>query len=146
MQPDQVGMDLFANAHECLHECRPDLAAEKTARLQKCSDRRGIEVHLVLTQITEFGRPEAMPVGEQNHGRVPMPIAVGLRRLDQRLDLAGGQVLAGAKLGVWTPGRHNCSIYFGWRDQPQRRFCHENSPLPEWNCSYFLRTTNSLQG
>jgi hypothetical protein len=41
--------------------------------------------------------------------RVPMPVSIGLGRLDQGVDLAGRQVLAGPKLGVRAPGRSNCS-------------------------------------
>jgi hypothetical protein len=78
-----------------------------------------------------------MPEGQEDHGRVPVPVPVRLGRLDQGLDLAGRQVLPGAQLGVWAPGRSNCSIYFGWRDQLQMQFCHEKQPSPKLDCSKF---------
>jgi hypothetical protein len=35
------------------------------------------------------------------------------------------------KLGIRPPGRRNCSIYYGWRNQPECRLCHVNPPLSE---------------
>ena len=81
------------------------------------------EVDLVPAQVADFARPEPVPEGDQDHGRVPMAVAVGLGGLDQRLDLAGRQVLARAKLGVRPPGRRNCSENFSWRDQLECRSC-----------------------
>ena len=69
----------------------------------------GPELDLVPSQVAQLGRSQAMPEGDQDHGGVPVPVAVGLGRLDQGLDLAGGEVLPGAKLGVRTPCRRNCS-------------------------------------
>ncbi len=63
-----------------------------------------------------------MPEGHQDHGRVPEAIAVILRRLDQAFDLRLGQMLARPQLLVRRPFRSNCSIYGGWRDQPQAGF------------------------
>ena len=85
-----------------------------------------------------------MPVCDQDHGGVAVPIAVGLGSLDQGLDFARRQVLAAAKLGVRTPPWRNCSIYFGWRDQPQRRLCHMKSPCPNLNCDE-LRTVRKRE-
>jgi hypothetical protein len=53
-----------------------------------------------------------------------MAAAVAPGHLDQRLDLVGGEVLPGPKLGVFLPLGTNCSIYFGWRHHAQVRFCH----------------------
>jgi Pyruvate/2-oxoacid:ferredoxin oxidoreductase delta subunit len=52
-----------------------------------------------------------VPEGQQDHGRVPLPVSIGLCGFDQGLDLAGRQVLPGSKFGVRTSGRRNCSIY-----------------------------------
>jgi hypothetical protein len=41
-----------------------------------------------------------MPEGQQDHGRVPVTVAVRLGGLDQGLDLAGRQVLPGTKFGI----------------------------------------------
>ena len=69
----------------------------------------GRELNLVPAQIAKLGRPKPMPEGQEDHGRVPVPVPVGLGRLDQGVDLPGCQVLAGPKLGIRTPGRSNCS-------------------------------------
>ena len=55
-----------------------------------------------------------MPEGQQDHGRVPVPVSIGLGGFAQGLDLTRRQVFSGAKLGVWAPGRRNRSIYCGW--------------------------------
>src|SRR5260370_40337580 len=55
-------------------------------------------------------RPPATRAGMQkDHGRVPMTVSVGLGGIDRDLDLAGREMLAGAKLGVSSPCRRNCS-------------------------------------
>jgi hypothetical protein len=61
------------------------------------------EVDLVPAEVANLGRPEPVPEGDQDHGRVPMTVAVGLGGVDQGVDLAGRQVLAGAQLGVRPP-------------------------------------------
>jgi len=50
-----------------------------------------IEAHLVPAQVANLGRPEPVPKGDQDHGRIPMTVAVSLRGLDQGVDLAGCQ-------------------------------------------------------
>ena len=63
-----------------------------------------------------------------------MAVAVLRDRLDQLLDFVGDEVLAGA-LRVGCAMRRDCSIFSGWRDQPQVRFCHtERAPLDS-DCS-----------
>jgi hypothetical protein len=81
-------------------------------------------------QVAELGRPKPMPEGQQDHGRVPVTVAVRLGGLDQGLDLPGRQVLPGTKFGVGASGRRNCSIYFGWCDQPEVRLRHGKRPFP----------------
>jgi hypothetical protein len=77
----------------------------------------------------------AVPEGHEDHGRVPVTVPVGLGGLDQGLDLAGRQMLSGPKLGVRTPDRSNCSIYFGWRYQLEVRLRHGKRPSPNCDCS-----------
>jgi hypothetical protein len=96
---------------------------------------RGIELHLVPAQVAQLGHPKPVPEGQQDHGRVPVPPSIGLGGLDQGIDLAQRQVLPGADLGVGTAGRCNCSIYCGWRDEFEPRFCHEKLPPRNVNCS-----------
>jgi hypothetical protein len=62
-----------------------------------------------------------------------VPVAAG--GLEQVLDLAGGQVLAGAQVGVLLPLRSNCSFYFSWRDKLEVRFCHMKPMPPHEDCS-----------
>ena len=69
----------------------------------------GSELHLIPTKVAEFGRPQTMTKGDQDHGRVPAPVAIRLGRFDQSLDLAWGEVLPGSDLGVRTPTWSNCS-------------------------------------
>jgi hypothetical protein len=90
---------------------------------------RGVEFDLIPTEAADLGRPEPVPESDQDHGGVPMPVPVRLGGLDQGLDLARRHVLPGPSLGVRTPPRSNCSIYFSRRDQLEVRFCLENSPL-----------------
>ena len=86
-----------------------------------------------------------MPVGQKHHRAVPVTPAVALGRVHEVLDLGGGQILAGAELAVGEPFRGpfrgNCSIFGGWRDQPEVRFGHGFSPMPrrDWARSGGLR-------
>jgi hypothetical protein len=61
-------------------------------------------------------RRTSVPEGQQDHGRVSLPVSIGLCGLDQRFDLPGRQVLPRSKFGVGASGRRNCSIYFSRRD------------------------------
>jgi hypothetical protein len=68
-----------------------------------------------------------VPEGQQDHRRIPVAGAIAFGRLDQGVDFAGRQVLAGAKLGVSSTGRRalghlplkeggsNGSVFFSWR-------------------------------
>jgi hypothetical protein len=82
-----------------------------------------------------LGRAQPVPEGHEDHRRIPVAVPVGLGGVHERLDLAGCQVLPGAKFGVRAPARSNCSFYFGWRDQLEVRFCHEKQPSPNCYCS-----------
>jgi hypothetical protein len=83
--------------------------------------------------------------GEQGHSGVAVTVPVSLGRLDQLPDLVGGKVLARPQLDVLLSLRRNCSIYFSWRDQLEKRFCHGNPSPRHANCSYFTKITNSRQ-
>src|SRR5215467_12990960 len=59
---------------------------------------------LLPLQVADLRRPQAMAVGDQDHGRVAMPIAAVLARaVHQALDLALGEI---ASL--------DCQVYGGW--------------------------------
>ena len=85
-----------------------------------------------------------MPVGRQDHRGVPVAPAVSRGGFHQPLDLGFRQVLAGAQDCVGGPSGPDCSVYGGWRDQPEVPFGHVlRSPCPD-DCSYNARFTNSL--
>jgi hypothetical protein len=86
-------------------------------------EHRAIEVDLIPPQVADLSRPQPVPEGEQDHSRVTMAGAVAFGRLDQALDLAERQVLAGAKIGVRSPGGRNCSENFSWRGHLECRIC-----------------------
>jgi hypothetical protein len=100
--------------------------------LRMCS---GFEVDLLPAEVHHFGCSEAMPVGHKHHERVAMAVAVLPDRLNQLLDFVGGEVLTGAQLRVACAPRHDCSIFSGWRNQPQVRFCHGQFALLDSDCS-----------
>ena len=86
--------------------------------------RGGPEVHLIPPQVRQLGRPQAVPVGHQDHRGVPVAPAVSRGGLHQPLDLGLRQVLAGPQVGVGGPLGPDCSVYGGWRDQPEVPFGH----------------------
>jgi hypothetical protein len=64
------------------------------------------KLDLVPLKIAHFGRPQAMPIGDQNHGGVAMaPTARLASRRHQYLDLRRRQILARSG---------NCGIYDSW--------------------------------
>ena len=73
----------------------------------------------VPAQRDQFARPQAMAVGDQDHGGVAVAIAVLASCRDQPIDLGVGQVFPRAGLGVAAPlwrSRLNCPINGGWGD------------------------------
>ena len=65
-----------------------------------------------------------MPVADQDHGRVPVAVAIALRRAHELFHLRFREVLARAQLRIWAPLWHNCSFFGGWGDQLEVRFSH----------------------
>ena len=62
------------------------------------------QLHLLPLQVAYLGGPEAVSIGDQDHGRIPMPVAVVLARaVDQAFDLALGEM---ASL--------DCQVYDAW--------------------------------
>src|SRR6516225_1620941 len=72
------------------------------------------EVHLLPPQPAQLGRSEAMPEGKQDHGRVPVAMAVVPGSLHKPFDLTLRQVLTLAVMGVGQAASANCSLYRGW--------------------------------
>jgi hypothetical protein len=48
------------------------------------------EVHLLPAEVHQLGYPEAVPVGDEDHGGIPVAPPVALRRFHEPLDLGLG--------------------------------------------------------
>ena len=64
------------------------------------------------TEFTYLGSPKPVAVGDKDHGRIPMAVAITFDGLHQLLGL--GQVLALPVVGVRTATGNNCSLFAGW--------------------------------
>ena len=104
----------------------------------------------VPAQRDQLARPQAMAVGDQDHGGVAVAIAVLASCRDQPIDLGVGQVLARADLGVAAPLRWsslvNCPINGGRRHQRQMRFFHGFSGFSAATVPYNGRLWDTVQG
>src|SRR6476659_6178672 len=85
------------------------------------------EVDLLPAQGTQLRRSQAVPEGQQDHGRISMSVPVSARRLHQSLYLFLGQVLPGSVVLVREATSANCSLYSGWRPSARWRFHWRNS-------------------
>src|ERR1700687_4549554 len=103
------------------------------------------EVDLVPPQVDQLGDPQAVPIRHKDHRRVPVAPAIVLGCLDQSLDLCLGQVFASAQVSVGGPFWPDCSLFGGWRDQPEMRFSHRFQPPCPSDCSYNSLFTNSVK-
>src|SRR5262245_52804583 len=65
-----------------------------------------------------------MPEGDQDHGLVPVRPAIALAAFYEALDLAFGQVLAGADVGIFGPARRDFPFYGVWGYDFQEWFWH----------------------
>src|SRR5262245_28073535 len=93
------------------------------------------EINLLPAQGAQLRGSQAVPEGQQDHGRIPMPVHTA-RRLHQPLDLFLGEVLPGSILVVREPNRANCSLYSGWR--PNAGWCFH------WRNSTKLASTDTI--
>lgn len=89
-----------------------------------------LEVDLVPAEADKFAHSQPVPVGDEDHGAVPLPMPAGFpRRIANELDLGLGEVLAGTKLCVrsftWWGGRHTAPTFpktvFGAPHLPKRK-------------------------
>jgi len=121
---------------------RPQLIAEDrmaagSARLDSADVQdRGFEVDLIPPHVHQLGCPQPMPVGDKDHGAVPVPPTVAPDGSHKPLDLGLGQVFAGAQVAVGAAPGRNCSIYDSWLDQPEMPFRHDFGPPRPSNWSY----------
>ena len=109
------------------------------------------EVDRVPAQRHQLGRPQAVPIGDQHHGGVAVAMAVLPGGSDQASDLAVGEVLAGADLGIAFAARRapaivNCPNNGGWRHQREMRFCHDFSGLSACYCPKYEPSRDTAQG
>src|SRR5215831_13546907 len=85
------------------------------------------EINLLPAQGAQFGCSQAMPEGQQDHGRISMPVPITARRLDEPLDLSLGEALSGSIMPIWAATTPNCSLYSGWRSGAGCGFHWRNS-------------------
>src|ERR1700704_525411 len=85
------------------------------------------EIDLIPSKGTEFSGAQPMPVGDEDHGGVPVPPAVVPRGLDQALDLLLREVFADPIGGVGQPTSRYCSLCSGW-DGAGRGRIHLETP------------------
>jgi len=78
------------------------------------------EIDRIPTQGHKLAYPQAMPIGDQDHGGVTVAMAVAVGGDNQAVDLGVGQIFAGANLGI-GPTRRGfvayCPIIGAWRYQ-----------------------------
>jgi hypothetical protein len=89
---------------------RPQFIADNRVRRRRAAlvapdvHHAGGKVDLVPTQVNQFGDPQAVAIGDQDHGGVAVAVAVAVAdSLDQPLDLGLGQMLAAAQVAVGRP-------------------------------------------
>src|SRR5215467_7343310 len=105
----------------------------------------------VPPQRDELARSQSVPVGDQHHGGIAVAVAILPGSTDQAGDLAIGEVLAGADLGVTFAGRRapaigNCPNNGGWRHQRQMRICHDFSGSSSCYCPKYDPSRDTAQG
>src|SRR5579862_8901801 len=100
------------------------------------------KLDLIPPQVHKLCRPEAMPIGRQDHGGVAMPPTVLPGGGHQPFDLGLCQVLTGAEGSVGKPLGCDCSFYSGWRDQLEVRLCHVFGSSSLNDCSDNARSSN----
>ena len=88
---------------QCAHLVADDRMGRGRALLDPADMQAGMgEVDLIPAQVDQLADPQAVAIGDQDHGRVPVAPAVLAGRLDQLLDLGLGQVLAGPIARHWA--------------------------------------------
>src|SRR6516165_10720126 len=102
------------------------------------------QVYLLPPQRAQFGRSETMPEGKQDHGRVPVAMAVAAGSLHEPFDLTLGQVLTLAVMRVGKATAANCSLYRGWWPGLIARIHRDNYPVSMTSCSHNTFFENSI--
>ena len=92
-----------------------------------------------------------MPIRDQYRGGVAVAMAVPPGGSDQPTDLAIGEVLARAALGIalaarWARAKINCPNNGCRRHQREMRFCHDFSGLSACYCPKYELSRDTAQG
>src|SRR5262249_37414531 len=91
------------------------------------------QLDLLPLQVADLRRPQAVAVGDQDHGRIPMPVAAMLSgAVHQALDLALGEI---ASL--------DCQVYDAWGAFLGCRFHADKLCLPVSYCIYYALSLHS---
>src|SRR5262249_47665658 len=91
---------------------------------------------LLPLQVADLGRPQTVPIGDQDHGRVAMPIAAVLARaVHQPLDLALGEIAS-----------FNCQVYDVWSALLGCRFHADKHCLRASYCTGYASFLHSRNG
>src|SRR5262249_23730779 len=85
------------------------------------------EVDLLPAEGAQFGCSQAMPEGQEDHGRITMPVPITAGSLHQPLDLLLGEVLSRSIMPIWAATTPNCSLYSAWRSGAVCGFHWRNS-------------------
>ena len=83
-----------------------------------------------------------MPISQEEHCEVPMPVAVGLGRLDQPLDFSLSQVLTGYVIQRSGDGAAqlfdfrwlaipSAALILPWKFPPKPKDCSYNAPFTD---------------
>ena len=91
-------------------ECPQLAAGQRVDRLRAALEHGSLraamgKVDRVPAKRDQFARPQAVPIGDQDHGGVTMAITIPRRGSDQALDFALGQVFARAEFRVTAAAR-----------------------------------------
>jgi hypothetical protein len=70
-----------------------------------------LEIDLIPAQVDQLADPQTMPETYPDRGRITMPMAGFLSRLDQLLDLRGGEVLARQSPRLWRKRSNSIASY-----------------------------------
>jgi len=85
------------------------------------------EVDGIPAQRHQLGRPQAVPIRDQDHGRITVAVAIPRGGGNQAGNLCVGQVLARTDLGVPPTARWaDCPNNSGRRHHRAVRLCHES--------------------
>jgi hypothetical protein len=85
------------------------------------------EVDIIPPKCNQLAGPQAMTIGQQDGGGVPMTMPVPVGSFHQPLDFLLGQVLSGS-------GGFHCYIYYGWSLEMDALNFHNNLSQFKYNC------------